>query len=302
MTAALPGHFHLVSAGDAELVRSYTGNQGGMLSCEYAFANLMAWNARYRLACHEHDQQLWIYGAAADFLYFPLGRTPAPDELQDASRRLRRQGFSGRLALIPVDYYQRHRQQLETMFTWESSHDYYEYVYRTDDLADLPGQKLSPKRNLINQFLRENHDWRSRALDVRADQDAVLEVARTWAENKAGDLQAVQEDLDALAAAFACWPAAGFSGTVLEVEGRVVAFAVHSMLTDLMADIHFEKALSTCKGSAQMINRETARQLRGKAIWTNREQDLGLPGLRRAKLSYDPEYMIELGLLHPRHD
>ena len=300
MTVNLPDSFHRVSPKDADRIRFFTADGAGVLSCEYAFANLMAWGERYQLACREREQRLWIFGASADFLYYPLGAPVSPRHLHAASLDLRQQGFSGRLALIPVDYYDRHREELDAWFTWQSSPDYFEYVYRTDDLADLSGQKLSPKRNLINQFLREHPDWASRELDPAADKAAVLHIADVWAQNKTDDIEHVRDDLQALSAAFDCWVEAGFLGTVLTVQGCLVAFALYSMLTAKMADVHFEKALSTCKGAAQMINRETARRLRGKAEWINREQDLGVPGLRQAKLSYAPEHLIKIGLLYPR--
>ncbi|HOG51502.1 MAG TPA: phosphatidylglycerol lysyltransferase domain-containing protein, partial [Lentisphaeria bacterium] len=299
MTVNLPNNFHRVSAKDADRIRFFTADGAETLSCEYAFGNLMAWGERYQLACLELEQRLWVYGATSDFLYFPLGAPASPQLLYAASQDLRQQGFSGRLALIPVDYYDRHREELDDWFTWQASPDNFEYVYRTDDLADLPGQKLSPKRNLISQFEREYPDWTSRELDPVADKTAVFHIAGVWAQNITDDIEHVHDDLQALVAAFDFWSEAGFHGTVLEAQGRLVAFAVYSMLTAKMADVHFEKALRSHKGSAQMINREAARQLRGKAEWINREQDLGVPGLRQAKLSYDPEHIIKIGLLYP---
>ncbi|HPY90231.1 MAG TPA: phosphatidylglycerol lysyltransferase domain-containing protein [Lentisphaeria bacterium] len=300
MTVKLPANFHRVSVKDADRVRFFAADGAETLSCEYAFGNLMAWGERYQMACRELDQRLWVYGASADFLYFPLGAPASPQILYAASQALRQQGFSGRLALIPIDYYDRHREELDAWFTWQTSPDNFEYVYRTDDLADLPGQKLSSKRNLISQFEREYPDWISRELDPVADKAAVFHIAGAWAQNITDDVEHVHDDLQALIAAFDFWSEAGFQGTALEVQGRLVAFAVYSMLTTKMADVHFEKALRSHKGSAQMINRETARQLRGKAEWINREQDLGVPGLRQAKLSYDPEHIIKIGLLYPR--
>lgn len=301
MTVNLPANFHRVSAKDADRVRFFTANGGGMLSCEYAFGNLLAWGERYQLACQELDQRLWVYGASSDFLYFPLGAPVSPQLLYAASQDLQKQGFSGKLAVIPIDYYDRHREELDAWFTWQSSPDYFEYVHRTDVLADLPGKKLSPKRNLINQFEREYPDWTSRELNPAADKDAVLNIADVWAGHMEMDeTEHIDDDLQALAAAFDFWPEVGFQGTVLEVQGSIVAFAIYSMMTTTMADVHFEKALRSHKGCAQMINRETARQLRGKAEWINREQDLGVPGLRQAKQSYEPAHMIEIGLLYPR--
>ena len=136
--------------------------------------------------------------------------------------------------------------------------------------------------------MRDCSEWRSREMIEERDKQRVLELAKIWAEDKIQNEQ-IRADLRALEDAFKCWDRAGFAGTLLEVKGELIAFAIHSMMTDDMADVHFEKAIYNCKGSAQMINRETAAQLRGKAKWINREQDIGVPGLRHAKLSYDPE-------------
>ena len=100
----------------------------------------------------------------------------------------------------------------------------------------------------------------------------------------------------ALHRAFAFYAQLGMEGVVLMENGRILAFAMGSRLNADTFDIHFEKALDATDGTYAAINRGFARYLREKypeVKWLNREDDMGLEGLRKAKLSYSPDHMVE---------
>jgi hypothetical protein len=84
----------------------------------------------------------------------------------------------------------------------------------------------------------------------------------------------------------------GLQGVKISRGDDMVAFSIFSPLNANMVDVHFEKFDPEVKGSSQVINWETAKFLSGKYKYINREQDLGIEGLRRAKQSYDPEYIV----------
>ena len=104
--------------------------------------------------------------------------------------------------------------------------------------------------------------------------------------------QELKEKLEALKVSLDCFEEIGFEGLVVVVDGKVIAFSVFSQFKDLVYDIHFEKADINFKGAAQVINQETAKYLKGKCQYLNKEQDLGIKGLRQAKMSYEPEIMF----------
>ena len=85
-------------------------------------------------------------------------------------------------------------------------------------------------------------------------------------------------------------------GVVLMEQGKIMAFSMGSRLDRNTFDIHFEKALGASDGTYAAINRGFARYLRDKypeVRWLNREDDMGIEGLRKAKLSYNPDHMVE---------
>jgi hypothetical protein len=104
--------------------------------------------------------------------------------------------------------------------------------------------------------------------------------------------ETLTEEFQALNRAFKFFEDLHLEGLMLLVNDQPVAFSIFSRLNPTTYDIHFEKADLAIKGAAQMINHETAKCLTNKCDYINREQDLGIPGLRQAKLSYDPDGIL----------
>ncbi|MCG8619009.1 MAG: phosphatidylglycerol lysyltransferase domain-containing protein, partial [Desulfobacterales bacterium] len=104
--------------------------------------------------------------------------------------------------------------------------------------------------------------------------------------------QSLIEEAAAIEKAFDNWDRLGLEGLVVTVDDNIAAFAVFSPLNLDTFNVHFEKANIAYKGAAQVINQETARYLSDRAVYINREQDLGIPGLRQAKMSYDPHRLL----------
>ena len=175
--------------------------------------------------------------------------------------------------------------------------DSYDYLYAIDDLADLKGRKFQKKRNHLNRFEQEHPDAKILPLDAQTLEDAHL-LAQKWYEERT----AIDPDGDyhlekiALERAFAHYEELGMEGAVLMEQGQIMAFAMGSRLDRDTFDIHFEKALGASDGTYAAINRGFARHLREKypeLRWLNREDDMGIEGLRKAKLSYNPDHMVE---------
>lgn len=293
----LPHGFRIPTARDRNLILSYTLPISDGLSCEYCFANLLSWGELYQLSFKEENGRLWIYNGQEDFLYFPLGAEVTPKILIEASEQFRSYGLGGVLDQIPLAWEERYREELKG-FSFRYKDDFWDYVYASEKLAELPGECLSKKRNLLKQFESRYPDWRIEPLNGHSI-TWISDFVRRWAESAGRDGGSVEEDLEALKQVFKLWDDGGFEGLAVWIADEPVAFSVWSCPTADMAVIHFEKALRDFKGGSQIINRETARYLRPRIRWINREQDLGVPGLRQAKRSYDPDFMIEVGILTP---
>lgn len=160
------------------------------------------------------------------------------------------------------------------------------YLYRVEDLATLAGRKYSAKRNHISQAARE-YRWEARALS-EADADACVALARELFKESTPS-ESFRRDLVACEMALRHLDKLGLRGTVMLVDGKIVAFAVWERLEGKTAVVHFERALRSRKGLYQVLNQETAKVMQAEGFeLVNREEDLGDEGLRKAKLSYHP--------------
>ena len=264
--------------------------------CEYSFANLFLWG-RQHIA--------FLHGCVAFFSHFngksvypyPIGsgdkRAVIEAILHDAGMR----GIPCRLTgLTDAD-----RQELEGwfpgVFHLRTIRDTFDYVYSIHDLADLKGRKFQKKRNHFNRFKAEHPGYQAvpiNSCNMGLPQRLVDEwYRRRMKEDPEGDY--LLENI-AMARAFQNMPWLGLEGIMLMDEGRVLAVTMGSRMAHNMFDIHFEKALEDVDGAYTAVNCEFARFLRLKypeAEFLDREDDLGLEGLRKAKLSYNPHHLIQ---------
>ena len=169
-------------------------------------------------------------------------------------------------------------------------------------MADLPGKKYSKKRNHINQFKNKYSDYKFEPLCLenlelaRGIEEKWLEESAAYAQETGGlsDLQAEREIIFRALDNFEVFSkVCGMTGGILFVEGVPAAFCVASLLSQNVTDVHFEKCLSAYgrDGGYAMINNQFAKIARTEFL--NREEDLGIEGLRKAKLSYYPERVLE---------
>ncbi len=173
-----------------------------------------------------------------------------------------------------------------------------DYVYEAEKLATLSGKKLHAKRNHINQF-ELSHKWESRPITRENIGDAI-KVYRKWLEDSASMEDSKRYEGAALRCAFEEFEEIGLDGLIIYVDGEPRAFSFGSMINSDTADIHFEKADKNIRGLYPLINREFVRYMMAQhptLKYINREDDMGLEGLRKSKLSYYPLYMVEKSTL-----
>ena len=170
--------------------------------------------------------------------------------------------------------------------------DSFDYLYLREELATLPGNRFHKKKNRINYFMTR-HTFEA-GIYVPSHRCGCLELLDTWyrmaehEENPSLDLE-----LEATAEALSMAEQVGLEGVVVTVAGAVKAFALGERLNTETAVCHFEKSDPFMEGLSQLVNREFSRLLFGDCRYINREQDLGEPGLRSAKLSYHPAELVK---------
>ena len=274
---------------DQELVQTYM-DYFPSLSCEYNFSNLFCWQEIYKYSWFLHKERLLIYDGINNIIFMPLGPDFTPDEFADLSRHMINMGQEPDFCIVPRGYIDKYP-GIDQFYTIQEERDHAEYIYRVESLATLTGTKLHKKRNLISQFKRFYPDY-----SVEPLKGLQVQVAGEFARNLLEARETLSKDLrdefQAMGKAFDNFESLGLEGIVLKANKKLVAFSVFSPLNHDTYNIQFEKSDIACKGAAQVINQETARYLRNKCLYVNREQDLGIKGLRQAKLSYEPEQLL----------
>ncbi len=268
-------------------------------SCEYNFANLFTWQDAYQLRWTLYQGRLLVYDKISNCAFMPIGEDLAPEELVILSLNLKTLGLSPNFSLTTMDYLEKYP-EISTYFKIVNERDQAEYIYRVEDLIKLNGSKLHKKRNLISQFIRKYSQYKIHNLNDGYRTKA-LQFTKERIERRSSESATLNKEFLAIKTAFETFEDLNLEGLVLTINDAIVAYSVFSRLDSTTYDIQFEKADPTIKGAAQVINQETAKFLENDCIYLNREQDLGIKGLRQAKMSYNPEKLIAMNSLifHP---
>ena len=177
-------------------------------------------------------------------------------------------------------------------FFIEPTRDQFDYVYRSQDLIQLAGRRYHSKRNHINKFT-QSYSFTYSSLGERHLQ-ACMELGGRWCElrrceedlNLRGESEAVQE-------ALTHFSSLKIQGGVILIQDKVEAFSLGERLNPETAVVHIEKANPEIHELYTMINQQFCEKSWSNVPMINREQDLGEPGLRQAKLSYLPVHLVE---------
>ena len=264
--------------------------------CEYSFSNLFLWG-RQEIA--------FIDGCVVFFSHF-LGRSIYPYPIGTGDKRAvleaiiadaKERGIPCRISSMTEADFSELESWFPGRFSARADRDFFDYVYTIDALADLKGKKLQKKRNHFNRFQANRPDYRVEPIGC-GNLARVQHMVNDWyvSRRKADpDGDYLLESL-AMAKAFRHYDELNMEGLVLLDGDEVLAVTMGSRLSPTTFDIHFEKAREDADGAYPAINCEFARYLRLKypdLRYLNREDDMGLEGLRKAKLSYYPDHMTE---------
>jgi hypothetical protein len=277
------------------LFDEYLTHFRSLFPCEYSFRDLFVWRESFPAVWTVYKSRLLIYETVEDYLLQPVGEHFAAYELKEISDVFRAEGFSGNFSFV-TEGYVKNALALDDYFKVSSDEDMADYIYLTDKLAELKG-KLSKKKNLVSQFKRNNPKYKCRLIDKHIIKDC-KKLFSQWSSEKDEDLTMLQER-KALNNCFKHFDKLDVEGLALFVNDKIVAFSIFSPHGRNAYIVHFEKCDLNVKGVFQAINWETAKYLRDKCKYINREQDLGIPGLRKSKKSYYPELMLGSCSLEP---
>ncbi len=287
--------FRAITPKDKSLYESYLARTRGR-GCEFSFCNLYLWGRQSFAVAADHILLFSQFSRRTVYPY-PVGDGDKREALELIIADAKARGIPCRITGLNAEARQTVEELFPDKFRFHSDEGSFDYVYSIDDLAELRGKKYQGKRNHINRFAEAHPDF---CTEVICDKNivAVRKMAEEWyearlRENPNADfhmeraaLERALRDLDAI----------GMEGLVLLDGDEVLAFTIASRMSEDAFDVHFEKARPDVQGAYAAVNQELARYIREKypaVRYLDREEDMGLEGLRRAKQSYHPCRMVE---------
>jgi hypothetical protein len=195
---------------------------------------------------------------------------------------------SSKVVRLPLAFIERYVKNSK-YFAVEEDPDQQDYVYLSKDLIDLKGKKYDGKRNHLNYFLRTYSFSYEKMSKKHFEQ--CMELNDVWCKEKKRESELfpnIECEAEVVKEALANFDFLELTGGVILVNGKIKAFAIGEKLTEDTAVVHIEKADPSIRGLSQLINREFVRNEWSNFKYINREQDMGHPGLRKAKMSYHP--------------
>lgn len=261
-------------------------------SCDYSISNLLTWGKIYNNQFCVYEDKLIILNPLYQYVCFPLGEDITPDYLAKIVLLSREKYPQAQLILVPEDYLLLNPRMHE-YFEVDDNRSWADYIHSIDRLVELRGKKLAKKKNLISQFDRAYPDYHVLPI-YPSHKDEIISFTQKWRRERDVEGIFLNSEFTAIQNSFDMWEELSMMGLIICNDHNVYAYSIFSELTKDMVAEHYEKFDPDKKGSAQLINWETAKFLKEKGYtWLNREQDLGLEGLRHAKLSYDPDYLVK---------
>lgn len=262
-------------------------------NCEFCFGNIFIWAEAYQTEIAEYNGFLimrsFVEGEYAYAFSFSDGNLPAVISamLDDATKH----NQTLRLFGITDDEKYAIEKILPGSFDFVSDRRYFEYVYLSQDLIELDGRKYHQKRNHIAYF-KNNYNWSYEKLT--ADNiDECRRYNKHWEKyNQDRNPDELYAENVAICNAFDNFDLLGFSGGVIRIDGKVIAYTMGEKLNDNTFCTHFEKADGDIRGAYPIVNQQFAENELADYKYINREDDTGSEGLRKAKLSYHPDHMI----------
>lgn len=294
--------FKPVTINDKEAIQFFF-DKADYRNCDFSFSNIFCWQNSYNTS----------FAIADDFLFFHFnthGRWgylfPVGDG--DLGKAVVQLGMDAQKRQIPLLIFAVTRKMFELIeeimpgeFIYETDRKWSEYIYSSEDLITLTGKKYQPKRNHINKFKR-TYTWEYLPITQEIIPDC-KELYRRWCAENGGcnSEQSLAEESVATHRAFEHFERLGLTGGALRIDGEILAYSYGQPLTEDTFGVHAEKSLYEINGGFVMINQQFAERNCVGYQYINREEDLGLESLRKAKLSYYPAIILEKGFLRRKN-
>lgn len=262
--------------------------------CENCFGNIFSYSVRMDIFVAEHLSSLvvkCVHGNTASYSY-PVGGNEIESTLKEIVLDAEGHGMESYIYAMNSDDARVFNSVFKGRFEAVSDRDSFDYVYDTKQLIELKGKKLQSKRNHISYFER-NFRWTYEKI-TRENIPECLYMSKKWLlESKSEFHSDLEGEYETIKLSFDNYERLGYVGGLLRIDGAVVAYTMGEPLSSDTFCVHIEKAFAVFRGAYAMINREFVKNELSEYRFINREDDVGIANLRKAKISYAPAFLLE---------
>ena len=283
---------------DREIISHYFEHHTSR-SCERTFANVYLWSRQYPVTWAVVEDTLVFKSEDENHLAFayPAGEPhKVKKTLEVLMEYSRDREVPFQMYTVTPEYFAQLEEWYPGRFQIEYVRDDADYVYESEKLATLSGKKLHGKRNHINKFKSTYEDRWSYEKMTKDNVEDCFQMALKWRnENGCEDDPEKRGEICVTLNSLRLLEELGLTGGVLRIDGDVVAFTIGEPICEDTFVVHIEKAYADVQGAYPMINQQFVEHECRDYQYVNREEDTGAEGLRKAKLSYRPVFLVEKG-------
>lgn len=264
-------------------------------SSDMSFVILWAWQDFFGYEASWEPELIWLRQTKPDLKWL----APAGDwRRADWAEQLRAHvGDEADFIDVPKSLVKIWQEQLGAKIAAVDDRDSYEYLYNVEELATLAGNKHMKRRNRVNKFRREfNAQYKALTPEMT---EGIKDLQRSWTHDENEFMtRMLTAEGEGILRVLDHWPEMGLIGGAIELDGRLIAYTLAEPVTPELIMIHYEKGLPDYHEVYQVINKDFLFYDARSYKIANREEDMGDPGLRHAKLAYLPCGYVEKCNVH----
>ena len=287
--------FNPITVDDKKTITSFTLSSP-LRNCDLAFSNMCSWRFLYQSEFAVYKNFLLIRFRIEDKNRIAYMRPIGNGDFKDALLQLEEDSWQHGHPLLMLGVTPVSKDLLEEAFPGEFTYiperDYFDYIYLREDLATLKGKKFQAKRNHVNKFKKQYvYEYVPLTSELIPE---CLELEAKWykANRTDADQEELREERQSMIFAPQHFKELDLMGGAIRIDNQLVAFTFGSPINQDTFGVHVEKADTHYDGAYSIINQEFASRIPEQYLYINREEDLGIPGLRQAKLSYNPAILL----------
>lgn len=290
--------FKRITIEDKDIIKEYIDKKEHK-ACDYSLANLILWSSVYNTHYAIIKDTLFIkfVSKGINYFAFPMGDGDLKIAFEWLFEYCNEQNIEFKMYIVEPEMFEEIDAIYPGKFQIQYNRDNADYIYEVESLKNLSGKKYHGKKNHVNKFLKTQENWSYESISDENTDDCI-EMIKEWCiQNGCCEDREKAAEICVLIKGLKYRKQLNLIGGAIRVDGQVVAMTLGEKVSDEMFIVHFEKAFSSVDGAYTMINQQFIINELSDFKYVNREEDMGIEGLRKAKESYHPVFMAEKGYL-----